>query len=112
SPTVEGEPDPDRALVDAVVSQVSGVLALVKSARRHRELRTTLAPLVALHTAHLEVLGADPAGASGRPGSPASAYRQVRTQEQALQQHLAGSAVDASSGALARLFASMSARVA
>ena len=67
-----------------------------------------------MHRAHLEVL--EPSDERSVPppapaASPADAIARLRTVEATLQQTLATGAVDAQSGALARLLASMSASV-
>ena len=67
-----------------------------------------------MHEAHLEVL--EPSDERSVPSpapaaSPADAVARLRTVETTLQQTLATGAVEAQSGALARLLASMSASV-
>ena len=108
-----GESDPDLALVDEVVAQVTRAWLLVKSARAYRLLREPLGPLQRLHEAHLDVLDAEhsePAVQQNGPAAPK--YLEVRRVEAQLQRRLADASLRARSGALARLLASMSAAVA
>lgn len=110
------EPDADVALLDEAAQAILGALDLVERvAARHRGLATALAGLVALHTAHLDLLGAEPGGP--RPAVPPlpgarPALARVRADELVLQGRLAGMAAQAGSGAFARALASMSAAVA
>lgn len=123
SPTASGTPapsvtpaaDPDEALVVRVRSEVAATAALVTGAGTGRPaLARELAPLARLHRRHLAALPGDQAGASPAQvrGDAAAARRQVRDREAGLQASLADAAMEASSGPLAALLASMSAAVA
>lgn len=109
------EPDADTALAEDVAHRIASSLVLVSAARRtFPRLRGRLHPLTRMHRAHLSVLEAPDDRSIPAPdvgGTPAEALERVRTVEQALQRTLAGAAVEAQSGALARLLASMSASV-
>ena len=111
-------PDADSRLVEATVGEILQILTVLASARRFASLQASVRELARMHRAHLAVLspGLDPGKpvrSSVRvPRSPKDALRQVRTAENALQRRLATSAVEARSGSLARLLASMSAAVA
>jgi hypothetical protein len=101
APAAAPTPDPDVALVDQVLRRL-----------RHAE-RVARAggadDLVDLHRAHIEALdGTPPTGKVPLKSAPGA----LRSSEQRLQKHLASAALDARSGALARLLASMSAAVA
>ena len=107
--TTDGALDPDVALVEDVVAQVTRTWAAVVSAG----LGARLARLQRMHEAHLEVLGATPVKQTAPPSGPEpKRYQRVLGREQRLQSDLATAAVEARSGALARLLASMSAAVA
>jgi len=109
------EPDADTALADDTAHDIARTLVTVSLARRSfPRLRDRLQPLVRMHRAHLAVLEAPddrsiPAPEAG--DTPAEALERVRIAEQVLQETLAAAAVEAQSGALARLLASMSASV-
>ena len=93
-------PDRDAALVREVLAELADAERLAEAAG--------LTELSALHRAHIAALdGPEPTPTAARM-SPAVAARK----ERALQQHLAGAAMAARSGALAGLLASMSAAVA
>jgi hypothetical protein len=106
--------DPDAALVERVLVELGEVSALVSAAARLAPLRASMRTLGELHAAHRDALdggpvtGRSPAAFTGA----AEALRRVRAREQQTQRRLAGWAVAAESGALARLLASMSAGVA
>lgn len=123
SPTASGTPgptatppaDPDEALVARVRIEVAESAAVVTAAAIGRPALTReLAPLARLHRRHLQALpGGDPQAPSTQVrGDVAAARRRVRQREAALQTALADAAVEASSGPLAALLASMSAAVA
>ena len=112
SDPTQGALEPDEVLVEGAVAGIAETLALVKAARSLPPLRDRLRPLVGMHRKHLDVLGGAPTGPRPDAGGAESAYRLVRRREQQLQDQLAAWSVEASSGALARLFASMSAAVA
>lgn len=106
------EPDADQTLVNAVVTALIGAETVVARARQLPRLKRALAPLARAHAAHLEVLEADNEGVAPAPPAPyADSLGEVRTTEEGLQRMLANAAVEAQSGALARLLASMSASV-
>jgi len=107
--------DPDEALVARVRGDLAEAAALVAAAGSgRRELRRELAPFGRLHVRHLAALpGEDPQVVPVQVrGSTAAARRRVRLREENLQVALADEAVEASSGPLAALLASMSAAVA
>ena len=118
-PTDPGE-DADRLLLDDLRVLLLGVSGLVATARdTYQDLRRPLAPLAALHRAHLAVL--DEAGGSddptGWPGQlpelrATEALARVRVREERLRSRLADGSVRAGSGEFARLLASMSAGIA
>jgi hypothetical protein len=109
------EPDADVTLAEDAAYAIATAQVLVDRVRRSfPRLRDRLQPFTRMHRAHLEVLEppADRSIPAPDPGStPAEALARVRTAEQALQQNLANAAVEAQSGALARLLASTSASV-
>jgi hypothetical protein len=113
--SVDPSVDPDTALVDRVLTELGELSGLVAAGARYASLRTPLRALGELHAAHIEALdgertvGEAPAVAFA---GPADALRRVRAREQQGQRRLAGWAVAAESGTLARLLASMSAAVA
>lgn len=106
--------DADTQLVERVQRQVLDAVAVVAGARQgQRDLRRRLRPLEDLHGAHLEALGYEGRAAAGsvaeRGADPLDLVRRAETE---LQRQLTNAAVRASSGALAKLFASMAAAVA
>ena len=109
--------DPDHALVASVLADLVAATDLGSAtAAAHPRLHETLAPLRALHEAHLEALGGRPSTApatsgagGGRPTAAAPTLESLRSRELRLQRRLVAAAVRAESGALARLLASMSA---
>ena len=114
SPSEEGEPEPDQALVESMATAIVRALETVAVARSFPRLQPFAAPLARTHQAHLRVLvveGQAPTPAPV-PSSAGEALTRLKAQEGRLQRELAGAAVDAQSGALARLLASMSASVA
>ncbi|WP_167736667.1 hypothetical protein [Nocardioides sp. 1609] len=126
SPSDGSDPDPggtgatdvdtDSALVEEALLALSVAHRTAQAnARAHPPLADALAPLVRLHRAHAGELGG-PRPTSGRVavgrGSVQRARRRVALAEETLEQALAGLAVQADSGALARLLASMAASVA
>jgi hypothetical protein len=114
-PTTTPTTDPDEALVARVRTEVAGAAALVAAAGTGRPaLARELAPLSRLHRRHLQALPGDEAEAPPDQvrGDASAALRRVRAREAGLQTALAEAAVEASSGPLAALLASMSAAVA
>lgn len=113
SPSAAQEPDqtPDEALVDEVLAELGAAVAVLRAARRFKQLRPTLAPVLRAHRFHAEVLEGDLADevAAPRPSDLPAASEAVRVSETGLQAALADAAGRAESGALARLLASMSA---
>lgn len=108
--------DADEALVEAAVRDLQATRDLAdRTMRRHVGLSPAMTPLVTMHDAHLGVLDAtavrpEPAPAVAVRSGPALA--RVRAAEVRLQAQLTAHAVAATSGALARALASMSAAVA
>lgn len=103
------EADPDVALVDGVLAELTRVRAIASSAG--------VPDVVALHDAHLEALSgartspsASPSASTSPPPTPGSVrVHDLWRHERALQGRLVEAAVAARSGALAALLASMSA---
>jgi hypothetical protein len=109
------EPDADTVLVERLVAEILDADTAVDVAREFRRLREPLKGLRAMHRAHLGVLvptDTTTRTATSVPADAVAALAQVRRAEQRLQRILATGAVEAQSGALARLLASMSASVA
>lgn len=109
--------DPDEELLDRARAEVDGALALVTALSRHRRMAAPLAPLLALHTAHRAALEVDGTAAEtpappSLSGAPGELWTLLLARERTLQHRLAAAAVEASSGTLARLLASMSAGTA
>ena len=106
--------DPDVALVEAVVADVTELAGVVAGAvRARRALGAELAPWRRLHAAHLAALESDADVRAERVrGSAAQLRSLVRRREAALQRRPADGAVVARSGSLASLLATMSAAVA
>lgn len=100
APSATSAPDPDVALVDAVLVDLARAESVALGAG--------MADLVALHRAHIEALDGPEEVATGTGVATKEA---VRRSEQRLQKQLVQASVAAESGALARLFASMSAAV-
>lgn len=104
----------DSDLVERVVAEIGTALgAAAATARRHRRLRGLARPFADLHRTHLERLeaDADDPGADA-PADEAAARAALLRAEERLQRRLVAAAVDAESGALAQVFASMAAGVA
>jgi hypothetical protein len=115
SESAEPATDPDEALVARTREDVTEAATLVAAAGKGRAaLRRELAPYRRLHAAHLAALPGDDLEVSPVRvrGDAAAARRRVRRGEQALQVRLADAAVEAQSGQLAALLASMSAAIA
>ena len=113
SPSVAQEPEqtPDEALVDDVLARLGAAVAVLQAARRFKQLRPTVAPLLHAHRSHAEVLEGELEGEApaSRPADLSAATEAVRSSETELQASLVDAAGRAESGALAKLLASMSA---
>ena len=113
------EPPEDSALVASVVAAVIATTAVVTTASDASEaLATRLAGLAQAHAAHLDLLvGAVPDAevpaveSPAVPALPGPALVAVRRSELRLLRTLGESCVDAASGDLARVLASMAASV-
>jgi hypothetical protein len=114
-PSVLSDADYDRRLVDEAAAGIAGTLATIeKIAARFDLVAGSLAPLVALHQAHLSVLDVitPPSVAVPSVGQDAdAALARLGRLEAQLQQQLAAAAGNARSGQLARVLAGMSAGV-
>jgi hypothetical protein len=117
-PTPEGNvapTDPDRQLVDRVVESITETAAAVTAAQTAAPaLRRPTWHLARMHEEHLAAL--DAAAASSTAPAPAAtdaaaALAVVRRRERQLQRQLSAAALQAESGTLARLLASMGAAV-
>lgn len=107
--------DADASTVDWLVTAIAAQARLVADvATTHVGLATALAPLSALHQAHLAVLSTEPPAAPAVtvPVRPDAALAAVRRGEATLQRSLTAGARTAASGPLARSLASMAAGVA
>jgi hypothetical protein len=106
--------DADSDLVETVGAQITTALALAgATGSAFDQLRPLTRRLVSLHRSHLGELGQPDAGADGTvKGSPATARARLLRSEEQLQQHLVRAALEAESGALAQVFASMAAAIA
>jgi hypothetical protein len=111
SPTTSAQ-TPDEELVDSTVEQLTAAFGVLVAARRFRDLRRPLTPLVRAHRRHVEVLEGDLEGfVAPTLADPAAALQAVRHSETQLHAGLVDAAGRAESGALAKLLASMSASV-
>jgi len=107
----------DRALLDEARTEMAGMLDLLRrTSAKWPGIATPLAALTALHQAHDDLIADSGTPSESTrtkvPTNSTAALALVRNRELALQVELAGLAVKARSGPLARLFASMSAGVA
>jgi len=112
SPSAAQEPEqtPDEALVDDVLARLGAAVAVLQAARRFKQVRPKIAPLLHAHRSHAEVLeGELDEAPAPRPADPSAATEAVRSSETQLQASLVDAAGRAESGALAKLLASMSA---
>jgi hypothetical protein len=113
SPSVAQEPEqtPDEALVDEVLAELGSAIAVLQAARRFKQLRPTVAPVLRAHRAHAEALEGELGGeaSASTPSDLAAATEATRSSETQLQASLVDAAGRAESGALAKLLASMSA---
>ena len=107
----EPEQTPDEALVDDVLTQLGAAVAVLQAARRFKQLRPTVAPVLHAHRSHAEVLEGDLESETPatRPTDLSAAIEAVRLSETQLQAGLVDAAGRAESGSLAKLLASMSA---
>ena len=121
-PSTSGTAKPgndDSALVSAVRDGLGALLALVaRTQAAHAALGPPARPLVTLHSTHLTLLDGelpvtDLTESAPRPKARSrAASAALRSRERRLQSRLVDWSVDADSGALARLLASMAAAVA
>lgn len=115
APSTTPPADPDAALVDDVLAELSSAADLADAVgSRFPRLTETMTALRRLHEAHIAALDGTPAtdtGAVRVPATAPAALVTVRRREQRLQRRLVEAAVAAESGPLARLLASMSAAV-
>lgn len=104
----------DSDLVETIAEQIATTLALAAATgAAARSLRPLTRRLVALHRSHLGELGRSDDGRSGSVhGSAATARARLLRAEERLQERLVRAALQAESGALAQVFASMAAGVA
>ena len=118
SPEVEQAQDADAGLVRTAAEAITRVsLDVTSAAEDHIGLASALAPLSAIHLAHLQLLDVTvevtsiDTGEPDQPNGP-SALAAIRLDEARLQTQLADLASTAVSGTLARALASMSASIA
>jgi hypothetical protein len=115
SPT-EPPADADAELVEQVVADLVVMLGAPAVATRAMDVRRATTAFTELHLAHAEALESPQADAPTHPAprivSRAEALRTLRRRERAHQRRLEEACLAATSGSLARLFASMSAAVA
>lgn len=115
SPT-EPPADADTVLVEQLVADLVAMLGAPTVTTRAKDVRRATTAFRELHLAHAEALEAPQAGAPTQPSprtvSRGEALRTLRRRERAHQRRLEDACLAATSGALARLFASMSAAVA
>lgn len=106
--------DSDSDLVGAISAQITEAATLaLATGTAVPALRPLSRRFSALHTAHLRELGQDDDAPGGKVGgSPATAKARLLRSEERLQQRLVKAALDAESGALAQVFASMAAAIA
>ena len=116
TPASHSDTDRDAALVDEILTTLASITGLVaKVGTAYPKVASPMTALRRMHDLHTEALGGTPAigPATGRVFTDASAALMgVRREEQALQRRLVDAALNAESGRLARLLASMSAAVA
>lgn len=120
-PSPDGSPteppaDGDAVLVEQVVADLVVMLGAPAVATRAQDVRHATVSFRELHLAHAEALESPQTEAPTQPGprivSRGEALRSLRRRERAHQRRLEEACLAATSGALARLFASMSAAVA
>lgn len=119
SPAVDAGADPDGALVGDVRAELDELWALTSALHAAvPSLQPSLEALLAMHVAHREALR-DPDGSSAPPapsqaprGDAVELWSLVVARERSARRRLAGWAVEARSGTLARVLASMAAGIA
>ena len=106
--------DADSDLVEKVGGQVTKALALsVATGGSVPQVRALARRLSALHRSHLDELSQPDDVDDGKvKGSPETARARLLRAEEKLQQQLVRAALEAESGALAQVFASMAAAIA
>ena len=108
--------DADEVLVEEVVADLMAMHASAQLTTQAPDVRRAINGFAALHLAHLEALEAPladaPTGPPSRTRSRSEALRALRRHELKHQRRLEDACLAATSGSLARLFASMSAAVA
>jgi hypothetical protein len=115
SPEVEQAQDADADLVQTAAEAITRLShAVARAGEEHIGLVAALAPLSAMHLAHLQVLDVTVDLTTVHTGQPdsRSALAAIRSEEARLQTQLADLATSAVSGTLARALASMSAAIA
>lgn len=126
SPDTPTPPDPDvQRAAAALIEEQAALDACAATLRRHRGLRSALAPVVAAHRAHVSLLAevspgngaAPPSPSTGTapfrvPGNRRAARRKLSSLELELSTSERRHAFAAESGAFARLLASMAAAAA
>jgi signal transduction histidine kinase len=116
APAVEQAKDADSELVKTAADAITRMSrSLTVVAEDHIGLAAALAPLTAMHDAHLRLLSSSPTSPGRTPigqESSRAALARIRRDEARLQTVLAALAVAATSGPLARALASMSASIA
>ncbi len=120
-PARPAELAPDVAVATRALTEITAMRAAVTATlRRYPAARARLAPLARMHRAHEETLVdavPDRAATSGTPRpytvprTRRAAFRAVTRDEQRLQDHLGGLALEAESGDFARLLAAMGAGI-
>ncbi len=104
--------DADSDLVTAVAAVIATAWATAaEAAKAVPAVRPAARSFAALHRAHLDRLGVDPDRTEAVALDPARAGTQLRGREEQLRDRLVRAAVQAESGALAQVFASMAAAI-
>jgi hypothetical protein len=105
--------DADADLVEQVLRWLAQISATVATlGDDHPRIRPATRPFARLHDRHAAALGGYPDGTVETLTPVGSPMRTLRQEEERLQRRLTDAAVDAESGALAKLLASMAAAVA
>ena len=113
-PDADPDADPDTALVEVVLRQLSTAHHVVRENRRaNPALSERLRPIERLHAVHAAELGTLQALTTTVPdaGGRSAVLKRVAGTEQQLERRLVRGSVEARSGALAQLLASMAAAV-